>query len=392
MRKGTVLLVSVVTLAAIGAVLAWKGYWTPAGALAQLQQQTVQRNPTAGQAAPAQGPRGVLVEVAKAVKKMTPVKVEALGTVTPIASVALRTRIDSEITAIHFADGGNVKQGDVLITLDGRAIEAQIKQVEGNIARDKAQLEGAQRDVNRFTELVAKNATPVTNLDNAKTQVAMYTAAMMANEAALQNLKVQLSYTTIRAPISGRISAVPFKLGNIVRMADVLPMATIIQTAPVYVSFPMPQGQLPALREALRGESASIQAVIPGDTRVAEGNVTMIENTVDAATGTVQVRATMPNKDEVLWPGTLVQVQLTLREEEGVVVPTTAMQVSQAGNFVFVVKDGKAVQQPVKIARMLGPETVLESGLSGGETVVTDGHLQLNNGSTVAIRERKAGT
>jgi RND family efflux transporter MFP subunit len=169
-------------------------------------------------------------------------------------------------------------------------------------------------------------------------------------------------------------------------------MATIIQTAPVYVSFPMPQTQLPALRQALAAESASIQAIIPGDTRAAEGTVTMIENTVDAATGTVQVRATMPNKDELLWPGTLVQVQLTLREEEGVVVPTTAMQVSQAGNFVFVIKDGKAVQQPVKIARMLGAETVLESGLSGGETVVTDGHLQLNNNSPVAIRERKAGT
>ena len=385
MRKRIVLLVGVVALAAIGAVLVQKGYWTPGGAMAQLPQSQT------GQTAPA-GPRGVPVEVATAVKKMTPIRVEALGTVTPIASVALKARIDSEIMAIHFADGANVKQGDVLITLDGRAIEAQIKQVEGNVARDKAQLEGAQRDVNRYTELVAKNATPVTNLDNARTQVAIFTAAMMANEAALQNLKVQLSFTSIRAPITGRISAAAFKVGNIVRAADIAPIATIIQTAPVYVSFPMPQSQLPALRQALAAESATIQAIVPGDTRIAEGNVTMIENTVDAATGTVQVRATMPNKSDVLWPGTLVQVQLTLREEQAVVVPTTAMQINREGSFVFVVKDRKAVVQTVKIARAVGDETVLESGLSGGETVVTNGHLQLTNGTNVAIRERKAGT
>ncbi len=395
MRKRTVFLVGVVALAATGFVLAQKGYWTPGGALAQLLQpqgKGGQGSETTGQSAPAQAPRGVPVEVATAVKKKTPVRIEALGTVTPIASVALKTRIDSEITAIHFADGANVKQGDVLITLDGRAVEAQIRQVEGNVARDKAQLEGAQRDVNRYAELVAKNATPVTNLDNAKTQASIYTAAVMADEAALQNLKVQLSYTTIRAPISGRMSAATFKVGNIVRAADLLPIATIIQTAPIYVSFPMPQTQLPALRQALAAESATIQAVVPGDARIAEGTVTMIENTVDAATGTVQVRATMPNKSELLWPGTLVQVQLTLREEEAVVVPTTAMQASQAGNFVFVVKDGKAVQQPVKVARTINSETVLESGLSGGEIVVTDGHLQLTNGANVAIRERKSGT
>ena len=395
MKKGIVFLAGVLALAATGYVLVQKGYWTPSGALAQWLPAAPAPAPqgTTGQAPAApQGPRGIPIEVGTAVKKKTPVRVEALGTVTPMASVALKGRIDSEITGIHFADGARVKQGDVLVTLDGRAIEAQIQQVEGNIARDKAQLEGAERDIRRYTELVAKNATPVTNLDNAKTQASIYTAAVMADEAALQNLKVQLSYTQIRAPIAGRISAAAFKVGNIVRMADLLPIATIIQTAPVYVSFPMPQTQLPSLRQALAAESASILAVIPGDTRTADGTVTMIENTVDAATGTVQVRATMPNKNEVLWPGTLVQVQLTLREEEGVVVPTPAVQLSQAGNFVFVVKDRKAVQQPVKVSRVLGGETVVESGLSGGETVVTDGHLQLSNGSNVVIREKKAGT
>jgi multidrug efflux system membrane fusion protein len=391
MKKGIVLLAGVVALAALGYVLVQKGYWTPSGALAQWLPVPPAAGQTTGQAPAPQGPRGVAVEVATAVKKKTPVSFEALGTVTPIASVALKTRIDSEITAVHFADGASVKQGDVLITLDARAIDAQIKQVEGNIARDKAQLEGAQRDVNRYTELVAKSATPVTNLDNAKTQAAIYTAAVMADEAALQNLKVQLSYTSIRAPITGRISAAALKVGNIVRAADLAAIATIVQTAPVYVSFPMPQTQLPALRQALTAESATIQAMIPGDTRPATGTVSMIENTVDPATGMVTVRATMPNTTEILWPGTLVNVQLTMREEETVVVPTAAIQVNQTGSFVFVVKGGKAATQPVKVARTLGRETALESGLSGGEVVVTDGHLQLTNGANVMVRERKAG-
>ena len=178
-------------------------------------------------------------------KKSTPVQIEALGTVTPMASVAIKSRIDSEITGMHFADGARVKQGDLLITLDSRAIEAQILQAEGNIARDKAQLEGAERDIRRYTELVAKSATAITNLDNAKTQAAVYAAALKADEAMLKNLQVQLSYATIRAPISGRISAASVKVGNFVRSADLLPIATIIQTAPVYVSFPMPQIQLP---------------------------------------------------------------------------------------------------------------------------------------------------
>src|SRR6185295_13085562 len=131
-------------------------------------------------------------------KQATPVQIDALGTVTPMASVAIKSRIDSEISEMHFADGARVKQGDLLITLDSRSIEAQVLQAEGNIARDKAQLEGAERDLKRYTELVAKSATPVTNLDNAKTQAAVFAATMKANEAILKNLQVQLSYATIR--------------------------------------------------------------------------------------------------------------------------------------------------------------------------------------------------
>ena len=375
-RRRTLAVLAVVAVAGVAAAT-WKwnlqGLWSPQGAVAQ---------------APAQ-PRLIAVEVATAVKKSTPVQIEALGTVMPIASVAIKSRVDSEITGIHFADGARVKQGDLLITLDSRAIEAQILQAEGNIARDRAQLEGAERDLKRYTELVAKGATAITNLDNAKTQSAVYAAAMKANEAIHQNLLVQLSYATIRAPISGRISAASVKVGNFVRSADLLPIATIIQTAPVYVSFPMPQVQLPALRDAIAEGSSSVDAVIPGDTKRAIGRIAMIENTVDPATGMVNVRANMPNENELLWPGTLVQTFLNLRNEELVTVPSAAVQVSQTGNFVYVIKNDVAELHPVKVARTLGNVTVLESGVADGDSVVVNGHLQLTNGARVAVRAPK---
>jgi RND family efflux transporter MFP subunit len=231
----------------------------------------------------------------------------------------------------------------------------------------------------------------VTNLENAQTQLATFSGALKADQAALDNLKVQLSYCSIRAPISGRISMAAVKVGNFVRSADTAPMAIINQTSPVYVTFTIPQKNLPDIRHALAAETANVEIIIPGETKRANGVVTMIENAVDTTTGMAMVRATMPNEDELLWPGTLVTAQMTMRVESAVTVPSTAVQVSQTGPFVYVVKDRKAVVQPVKVARTAGPESVISEGLQGGETVVTDGHLLLTNGATVAPRERKSG-
>jgi RND family efflux transporter MFP subunit len=304
----------------------------------------------------------------------------------------VKPRIDSEITEVHFEDGAMVRKGELLFSLDSRSIRAQIRQTEGILAGAKAQLEQATRDVQRYTELVAKNATTLVTLNNAKTQVNIFTAAVESNSAQLEMLRVQLDFTSIRAPIDGRASMAAVKVGNYARQADPVPLATIIQTAPVYVTFPLPQRSLPELRAALTNETAVIEAIIPGDNRRASGQVTMIENTVDPTTGTVPVRATMPNKDELLWPGTLVQVQLVFREDEAVTVPTPALQVSQSGAFVFVVKNGTATVQPVKVARQFEGESVLESGLEGGETVVVEGQLRLTNGARVSPRQVNAGS
>jgi RND family efflux transporter MFP subunit len=285
-----------------------------------------------------------------------------------------------------------VRQGDILFTLDSSSLEAQLRQAEGNLAKDKAQLDGAERDVNRNTGLVAKGAAPVINLEASQTQVGVFQGAIVADQAAIENLKVQINYCTIRAAISGRVSMAALKVGNFIRQADLAPIATIMQTAPVYVTFALPQRSLPELRAALANESANIEAIVPGDPRKAGGQVTMIENTVDQTTGTVPVRATMPNTDEILWPGTLVTVRLNFREEDAVTVPSIAVQASQAGSYVFVVKDRVAAVTPVKVARTMGSEAVLESGLSGGETVVTEGQLLLRNGSKVSAREIKTGS
>ena len=377
MKKRTLVLGAVVVLAAAGIVAATRGGLWSGGAVAQ---------------APRPVARAVPVEVATAAKKTVPVRAEALGTVTPIASVAIKTRIDSEIVGVHFQDGATVRQGELLFTLDVRALEAQIRQVEGLLEGAKAQLEQAERDVARYVELIAKNATTQVTLNNAKTQVNIWRASVNANAAQLENLNIQLGYCTIRATITGRASMAAVKVGNFVRQADLTPLATLIQTAPVYVTFSVPQGFLPDLRQALTNETATIEAVIPGDPRRAGGQVTMIENSVDAPTGMVPVRATMPNADELLWPGTLVTVRLTFREEEAVTVPSTAVQVSQTGTYVFVVDDGVAKVQPVTVARVSESESVISSGLAGGETVVTNGQLQLTNGTKVAPRGPKVGS
>ena len=379
MTRRTRLIGAGIVVALVLVAAATRNFWSPDGAVAQATRSS-------------QGARPIPVDIGMATKKPVPVRIDALGTVTPIASVAIKSRLETAIVGVHFEDGARVKEGDLLFTLDGRALEAQIRQAEGVVARDQAQLEGAERDVRRYAELVAKNASPVTNLDNMKTLAQTYAANLKANQAALENLKVQLSYCTIRAPISGRISAAAVKVGNFVRPSDLAAIATINQIAPIYVSFTIAQRSLPEVRDTVVESTAQVIAVIPGDRKQATGRLTMIDNTVDATTGMVILRATMDNKDEVLWPGTLVNTQLTLRIEEAVVVPSAAVQVSQNGNYVFVIKDDAATVQPITVERTFQDESVITSGLNGGERVVIDGQLLLSNGTKVVLRERKAGS
>src|SRR6266576_2827063 len=316
-----------------------------------------------------QRPRMVSVELAKAERKSMPVDVDAIGMVTPISSVALKSRLETTIVAVHFEDGAKVSEGDLLFTLDSRQIDAQIEQAEGVLAKDQAQLEGAQRDLRRYNDLVAKGATTQVNVDNARTQSDILTGTIKADQAALDNLKVQKSYTTIRAPFSGRISAANVKVGNFVRPADTAPLAVINQMAPVYVTFAIPQRVLVDLREAMAAGESRVVATIPGHQQSEQGKVAMVENSVDSTTGMVTVRGIMNNERETLWPGILVATKLIIRTENSVVVPTVAVQRSQNGNYVFVVRDGVAKVQPVKVDRTFQGTSVIAEGLSDGSRV-----------------------
>ncbi|WP_375780919.1 efflux RND transporter periplasmic adaptor subunit [Bradyrhizobium sp. ma5] len=347
-----------------------------------------------GGAATSQGtarPRVVSVDLAKAERRSVPVDVDAIGQVTPISSVALKSRLETTIVSVHFEDGARVNEGDLLFMLDARQIDAQIEQAEGVLARDQAQFEGAQRDLRRYTELVGKGATTQVNLDNAKTQSDVLIGTIKADQFALENLRVQKSYTVIRAPFAGRISAANVKVGNFVRPADTQPLAVINQMAPVYVTFAIPQRALVDLRDAMGKDDPKVIATIPGHQRSESGKVAMVENAVDATTGMVTVRGIMNNANETLWPGTIVQTKLIIRSEDAVVVPTVAVQRSQNGNFVFVVQDGVAKVRPVKVDRTFQGSSVISDGLAGDESIVVDGQLLLSEGSRVELRARKAG-
>src|SRR3954464_2102185 len=354
----------------------------------------VTRSSWMGTGASAQGPqrpRVVSVELATAERKPVPVDVDSIGTVTPISSVALKSRLETTIIAVHFEDGAKVKEGDLLFTLDSRQIDAQIEQAAGMLAKDQAQLAGAERDLKRFSDLIGKGATTQVSVDNAKTQADVLIGTIKADEAALDNLRVQKSYTLIRAPFSGRISAANVKVGNFVRPADTAPLAVINQMAPVYVSFAIPQRVLVDLRDAMASDGSKVIATIPGHQRSEDGKVAMVENSVDATTGMVTVRGMMNNESETLWPGTLVNTKLIIRSEEAVTVPTAAVQRSQNGNYVFIMKDGKAHVQPVNVSRTFQGISVIASGLSGGEDVITDAQLLLSEGTPIAARAPKAG-
>jgi RND family efflux transporter MFP subunit len=375
MKRRNLIICGVLVVGALAAAFFATRSWMGTGASAQGPQK----------------PRVVSVELAKAERKPVPVDVDSIGTVTPISSVALKSRVETTIVSVHFEDGAKVNEGDLLFILDSRQIDAQIEQAAGMLARDQAQLEGAQRDLKRYNDLIGKGATTQVNVDNAKTQADILIGSIKADQAALDNLKVQKSYTTIRAPFSGRISAANVKIGNFVRPADTAPLAVINQMAPVYVTFAIPQRVLVDLREAMATGSSKVIATIPGHQKSEDGKVAMVENSVDSTTGMVTVRGIMDNASETLWPGILVATKLTIRTENAVVLPTVAVQRSQSGNYVFVVKEGVAKVQPVKVDRTLQGQSVITAGLSGGEDVVVDGQLLLSDGTRVEPRTRKAG-
>ena len=365
----------------------------PAQPAAGGQQQAGRNGPGGGAGGGRAGGGGRPVQVAlgQVERKAMPVRVESLGSVQAIATVTVRARVDSQIEEILFADGAQVKAGDILARLDSRAIEAQIKQAEANLTRDRANLDLARRTLKRGEELADSNFATKQRLDENRSAVAVQEAALKANEAALDNLRTQFSYYTIKAPISGKAGLANLKPGNIAQAAAAAtPITTINQISPIYVSFSVPQRDFDELRESLARGDSVVEATPLGSSKGVTGKLALIENTMDNATGTIGVRATFDNGAEALWPGAIVNVKVTLRTEKDVVaVSRDAIQMSQAGSYVFVVREGIAKMQPVTVGRGVDRDVVVEKGLNGGESVIVDGQLLVVDGARVQPRQGK---
>jgi multidrug efflux system membrane fusion protein len=359
------------------------------GASFLLYRQGLLFRPGAEQATGAPSAAALSVQVAAAVEKPFPVEVATIGTVNAYATVALKSRIDGQIMESVVKDGEDVKVGDLLFTIDDRAIRADLHQAEANLARDRALLASAQRDVARLSALVGKNYASKQTLDQTMAQAESLQASVRADEAAVDAARVQLSYTEIRAPINGRAGTVNLPRGNMVKANDTMALVVLNQLRPIYVAFSVPQTDLPRIRSAMAAGPLRVGATIPGDSGgPLAGTLTFIDNTVDVATGTILLKATFNNIELRLWPGQFVNVTLTLSvDPHAIVVPDVAIQRGQNGAYVYVVRPDSTVEmRQVSVARSRAGESVIDSGLAAGDNVVVDGQLRLAPGIKVESR------
>lgn len=386
----------------------------------------------------------VPVAVAVVEQKDIPLQVQAIGAVEALSTVAVRAQVGGELLRVHFKEGQDVRKGDLLFTIDPRPFQAALAQAQANLAkdrvqvqqaravlerdrarvgqsraglsRDQAQAKNAEVQERRYAELLKKELISKEQYDQIRTTAESLAATLRADEAdirsaeetvaadqaaiksaeelvradeaAVDNAKVNLGYTTIRSPIGGRTGSLILHQGNVVQ-ANSSTLVVINQIRPIYVSFTVPQQQMPEIKRYMARGKLSVDGVPAGEPRPAQGVVTFIDNAVDQATGTIRMKATFPNDDSRLWPGQFVNVSLTLAtEENAIVVPTAAVQTGQQGQpFTFVVKPDSTVEtRRLTIARTQGNDAIVKTGLQAGEKVVTDGQQRLVAGTKVEVR------
>ncbi len=333
----------------------------------------------------------VPVTVGAAVEKNVPVQIRAIGNVEAYSSVSVKVQVEGELTIVHFKEGQEVKAGDMLFTIDPRPFEVALKQAEANLAKDRAQLLNARRQVERYGSVAKKGYVSQEQYDQISSNSDALEATVRADEAAVENAKLKLAYCFIKSPINGVVGGIRVNKGNLMKANDNdKPMVLINQVKPIYASFSVPERYLPAIRNHMAERKLEVQAAIAGDVdRLVRGELAFIENAVDTNTGSIPLKASFANTDKILWPGQFVKVTLTLDTQSGaVVVPSQAIQSGQQGRYVFVVKDDSTVEyRPVDLGETLDGETVISKGVAPGERVVTDGQLRLASGSLVQTVE-----
>ncbi len=340
-------------------------------------------------AANAGGGKPTIPVVLRAVEmRPVPENLATIGTVQPIASIAIKARVDTVVETVHFTEGQEVAAGDLLFSLDDRALKAQLRAAEANLERDRANLEKARTDVTRYEELLKRAAVARQQYDAAVATAASLEATVKGDQAAIESAKVALSYTRIYAPMAGRTGIVNSKPGTMVRAADANPLVSITQLRPINVAFNVAERYLPAIRQAMGEGRLKVTAGVAGGGPRAEGDLTFVDSQVDQQSGTILVRGTFPNADTLLWPGQFVDVVLTLRiEPQALTLPAVAVQTGQEGRFVYVVKPDNTVEmRTVVVARTHEGVAVIAEGLKPGERVVVDGQSRLFPGALVTAQ------
>ncbi|AMW34560.1 hypothetical protein AY555_04485 [Haematospirillum jordaniae] len=334
----------------------------------------------------ARAARPVPVVTAIADTRSVPYLFSAPGTVLPVARVGLRARVESVVEAIHFSEGQEVRQGELLFTLDDRSLKAELAEAEANLARDRAQLGKAQGDARRYADLVRHQATSRQAYEAAIAGVDALQATVNAGMAAIESARVALGHTQIVAPMGGYTGAISVRPGSSVRPSDTDPLVTLTAIRPIEVSFNLPESLLGIVRYGQGRAPLDVIATTPQvSSSPVAGKLVFIDNTVDRQSGTIMLKARFPNEETQLWPGQLVSITLTLRvDHDALTIPDTAVLTSQGGQYVFVVSADKTVAaRPVNVARSLDGLAVIDKGLSTGERVVIQGASRLVEGSAV---------
>jgi multidrug efflux system membrane fusion protein len=339
--------------------------------------------PPAGAQTP---PPSIPVTAGTVVARDVPVFLHGIGTVQAYNSVAIKSRVDGQIVRVDFKEGQDVKEGDPLFQIDPRPYQAALEQAQAAKQKDEAQLAGAKLDLERYSKLLGTGYQTRQSYDNQTALVAQLQAAIKGDEAQIDTAKLNLSYADIRAPIDGRLGARLVDKGNLVHASDNTPLVMITEVKPIFVSFTLPQEALDEVREN-NEKSPLVVAAYSGDDKklLAEGKLTLIDNAIDQATGTIHLKARFDNEDERLWPGQFVNLRVIVSTRTNVAtVPSQTVQNGPNGHYAYVIKPDNTVERrPVEVASVQDGIAVVTKGLAPGERVVVDGQYRLTDGARV---------
>ena len=334
----------------------------------------------------------VPVVVAKATQRNMPVQVTAIGNVEAYSTVTVKSQVDGEIQKAYFTEGQDVKKGDMLFSIDPRPFQVALHQAEANLARDQAQAQYARTEAQRYTQLKDAGIVSQIQYEQFTSNSQALDAAVRADDAAVENAKINLGYCSIYSPINGRTGALLVHPGNLVKNNDTS-LVVINQVTPIYVDFSIPEKDLPQVKQHQARERLRVLAYPSGnESNASTGRLTFINNAVDSNTGTIELKGTFANRDRRLWPGQFVNVTLDLTvNKNATVVPSQAVQTGEKGQYVYVVKPDHTVgYRPVTVGTTLGGYTIVDKGVSPGETVVTTGQLRLFPGAKVSFKNEAA--